>query len=709
MANGKIPFWFLPSVRLMNRLNFLKKFMLVALIFTIPIVFSSWMFLSDLQDRMAFTSREQRGIEPIIRLSSLQLELDKHREYALLYGSGLSDYRERMNEQEMIVNEEIERIAWIDNYAPSFGAEDKWRDFNNHWYFTKQQVRKDDYKTIAGLHVRLVEDIQALRQRIAATSRLNLDPQTRVSSLWMMATQLSDQNAGTAILSSVGLQVSILGNLSETNRELLKDEMDNRRLTLLKEYMDKLVGSKVSVRLESASQKQQTSVAKLMDTVNYRLLTELSAEPAEYERLAAQAVEANAELYRQVLAELKETIREKLDGEQRERNVLLAVIAFFILLDAYLFWGLYLAIRKTVSGLAIHSQKLSSGDLTVRAPLEAKDELRSISEMFNEMSATFGMMIASHLKAAQEISSSSLRLELSATESAERSSRISTAFASIADGAIRQRDGASSSFEQMLAMSNGLGHISDNMSLAAEAAAHASEEADAGVHSIQAVIGQMDAISQSVTELSNMIDLLKEQSGSIGTIVGEIRDIADRTDLLALNAAIEAARAGEQGKGFAVVASEVRKLSEQSSRATERIKARVRAIQFSVNEASDRMKQGVEEVREGMNKADRTGLQFRNIRNSVNRMAANIQEISATCEQSAASSEQVSDALREVLAIAQATGTQAELVSESSEQQYRSVEQNLAFSQNLNKLARQLTTSMDKFLLDESLLAQVRK
>lgn len=141
--------------------------------------------------------------------------------------------------------------------------------------------------------------------------------------------------------------------------------------------------------------------------------------------------------------------------------------------------------------------------------------------------------------------------------------------------------------------------INDTSQSAASEASAMRQIVDESVVDVRRTMTTMNGIAQSVQETSAKVADLSAASVEIGSIVGTIEAIARQTNLLALNATIEAARAGEYGRGFAVVAGEVKNLSQQTSKATEDIKARINRLQDEMAKIVDAMSAGAAAVQTG--------------------------------------------------------------------------------------------------------------
>jgi methyl-accepting chemotaxis protein len=283
--------------------------------------------------------------------------------------------------------------------------------------------------------------------------------------------------------------------------------------------------------------------------------------------------------------------------------------------------------------------RVADGDLTIHVRIYAADEIGYLGKSINRMLESTSSMITSIKNTATELASSAEMLfavnEQIATSSEEVSAQVST---------------VATASEEMSCTSM---EIAKNCSMAADSSRQGSDLSVQGVAVVQDSVAGMNRIAEKVKQSAVTVENLGCRSEQIGEIVETIEDIADQTNLLALNAAIEAARAGDQGRGFAVVADEVRALAGRTATATKEIGQMIRAIQIETKNAVASMKDGVQEVERGTSDAAKSGEALGNIRNQINAVAEQINQISCAAEQQMATTTEITNNIQLITEVVQ--------------------------------------------------------
>jgi methyl-accepting chemotaxis protein I, serine sensor receptor len=269
------------------------------------------------------------------------------------------------------------------------------------------------------------------------------------------------------------------------------------------------------------------------------------------------------------------------------------------------------SIARPLADVLARMQRIAAGDLSERLEVRSQDEMGQLVNGLMAMQASLTETVRQVTRSAESISAATKQISAGNSDLSQRTEE---------QAASVQQTAAS--MEELTAT---VKHNSENARTAQTLSGTANDVVLRGAAAVENVVETMSGI--------------EEASKKIADITGVIEGIAFQTNILALNAAVEAARAGELGRGFAVVAGEVRSLAQRAGAAAKEIK--------------ELIGDSVARVDAGTQLVDTAGLTMREIRESISKVTAIMDEIASASDQQRDGIEQVGIAVSQMDQVSQ--------------------------------------------------------
>ncbi len=665
---------FTPAISLMNRLRYTSKFFVLGLAISVVLAVLLVTVVNNLYRDIKTAQHELDGVQVLKPMNRMVQAMQQHRGLS----SGVLNGNEAMKDKRAAKEKEVsEALIATDAALPQKLRDSaEWRGVRDEWSSIQAQGLSWSAQDNLKRHTGMIAQMLVMMVDMADETELTLDPamdtyyfmDTVVSKMPAMLEPLGILRArGTAVLTRKELSPQMRVDLSAQIGQMAATlHAQNHNLEKVMRYAPALQGS-----LSGPTKEFSSGVEKLFALVREDILGEkFTTPPQEYFATATQIIDLGYKvMFETLIPEFEQQLETRKSVAQRQLTFQLMLAFVVMLVVGYLSVGTYFSVINSIRIFSDGAKRLADGDLTVEFVTEGSDELHDAGMDFNAMAAAFRKLLG-------RVQSDVHSLRAAAEQLASSSHQISTS-----TGA--QSDSASSMAAAVEEMTVGVDHIARNAQDAQSSSRESDEVAAEGGRIVDGVVTEIQAIAETVNQSAQTVEALGQKSDEISTIVGTIKDIADQTNLLALNAAIEAARAGESGRGFAVVADEVRKLAERTTKSTQEIADMIGSIQSGTAAAVSSMKQGVERVALGVDKAKQAGETILQVQDRSRHVVDSVSEITVALREQAAASTEIAQ--------------NVERIAQMAEENNAAARGNADTSDKLRQLAETLSSEVARF------------
>lgn len=355
------------------------------------------------------------------------------------------------------------------------------------------------------------------------------------------------------------------------------------------------------------------------------------------------------------------------------------------------------ALSNRINNVSGAMDSISTGDFTTKVDARGKDEIGIMGNKINDTMEKLRGAIAGVKDNSSNVGEMSNTLSGTAKEMTIAANGVAHAIEEIASGSINQSRELLDVTKQLEMFNSELDDIQDKISNVNISGKDAEDKATLGKDYIESLTASIAKVRQSFLEVNSKINGLGNTVSEIGKITDSINEISEQTNLLALNAAIEAARAGEQGKGFAVVADEVRKLAEESSKASGEIMNLINLVSSETSEVIGTSRQMDSLISEQSNVVEKTIQSFEDILVSVHNIGPMLDETYSSVKNAIKAKDVVVNKIEGVASVAEEVSASTEEISAAAEEMLSSTEEVASIASKLDESVDDLISKVQGF------------
>jgi methyl-accepting chemotaxis protein len=357
-------------------------------------------------------------------------------------------------------------------------------------------------------------------------------------------------------------------------------------------------------------------------------------------------------------------------------------------------------LSKPLKDITKISMKLGKGNLNIKLNKKLLDnptEIGELSKGFEAMRVNLKKLIGEIQSISHTMVDSSGNLNKISSNTVEAGSEVEVNINEISQGAMEQAKNTEDGTQAVVLLGELIesnSSILDETKIVVQKFLQLSE---AGLNTMERLKEKNEESIQANNQIALNIESTQESSNKISAASELILSIADQTNLLALNAAIEAARAGEMGKGFAVVAEEIRKLAEESKRSSEEIRVIITELEENSKKAKDTAIKSSETMKEQTYAVSENSQVFKGIYDILNNLRLKFGDMEQSSTNMIVERNHLLDVMQNLSAIAEENAASSEEVSATVVEIIEAMNVSAKYSNELNTISESLNEKVDGF------------